>query len=144
EVEVSHWMSDKQFADAYAIAQLSRGPNVLIVTLIGYAVAGIPRALAATLAMCPADGPACLLCQPAPEPSQPIALAQPDSGCTGSALDRIDGGERSDPGPVDRSYRYCFTNNRGGCDRCNPLARQSAVAAARRRPGGFCWLGVMK
>ena len=35
-----------------AIAQLSPGPNVLIVTLIGYAVAGIPGALAATLAMC--------------------------------------------------------------------------------------------
>ena len=30
----------------------SPGPNVLIVTLIGYAVAGIPGALAATLAMC--------------------------------------------------------------------------------------------
>ena len=51
-VEVQHWMTEKQFADAYAIAQLSPGPNVLIVTLIGYAVAGIPGALAATLAMC--------------------------------------------------------------------------------------------
>jgi chromate transporter len=51
-VEVNHWMTDKQFTDAYAIAQLSPGPNVLIVTLIGYAVAGIPGAMAATLAMC--------------------------------------------------------------------------------------------
>lgn len=51
-VDVHHWMNEKQFADAYAIAQLSPGPNVLIVTLIGYAVAGIPGALAATLAMC--------------------------------------------------------------------------------------------
>jgi chromate transporter len=51
-VEVQHWMTDKQFADAYAIAQLSPGPNVLIVTLIGYVVAGLPGALAATLAMC--------------------------------------------------------------------------------------------
>jgi len=51
-VDVHHWMTEKQFADAYAIAQLSPGPNVLIVTLIGYAVAGIPGALAATLAMC--------------------------------------------------------------------------------------------
>lgn len=51
-VEVHHWLSEKQFADAYAISQLSPGPNVLIVTLIGYAVAGIPGALAATLAMC--------------------------------------------------------------------------------------------
>jgi chromate transporter len=51
-VEVQHWMSDKQFTDVFAISQLSPGPNVLIVTLIGYSVAGISGALAATLAMC--------------------------------------------------------------------------------------------
>src|SRR3981189_1595501 len=51
-VDVQHWLTDKQFADIYAIAQLSPGPNVLIVTLIGYSVAGIAGALAATLAMC--------------------------------------------------------------------------------------------
>ena len=51
-VEVRHWLTDKQFADVYAISQLSPGPNVLIVTLIGYSVAGILGALVATLAMC--------------------------------------------------------------------------------------------
>ena len=51
-VDVQHWMTDRQFADLYAISQLSPGPNVLIVTLIGYSVAGIAGALAATLAMC--------------------------------------------------------------------------------------------
>ena len=51
-VEVHHWMTDKQFADLYAISQLSPGPNVLIVTLIGYVVAGVAGALAATFAMC--------------------------------------------------------------------------------------------
>jgi len=51
-VDVQHWMTDKQFADMYAISQLSPGPNVLIVTLIGYAVAGVAGALAATLGMC--------------------------------------------------------------------------------------------
>ena len=51
-VDVQHWLSDKQFADVFAISQLSPGPNVLIVTLIGYSVAGIAGALAATLAMC--------------------------------------------------------------------------------------------
>lgn len=51
-VDVRHWLTDKQFADVFAIAQLSPGPNVLIVTLIGYAVAGISGAVAATLAMC--------------------------------------------------------------------------------------------
>ena len=57
-VEVHHWMTDKQFADVFAISQLSPGPNVLIVTLIGYSVAGIGGALAATIAMC---GPTALL-----------------------------------------------------------------------------------
>ncbi len=51
-VDVQHWMTDKQFADAFAISQMSPGPNVLIVTLIGYSVAGVAGALAATLAMC--------------------------------------------------------------------------------------------
>ncbi len=57
-VDVHHWMTDTQFADAFAISQLSPGPNVLIVTLIGYSVAGVAGALAATLAMC---GPTAIL-----------------------------------------------------------------------------------
>lgn len=51
-VEVRHWMSDARSADMFAIAQLSPGPNVLIVTPIGYHVAGIAGALVATFAMC--------------------------------------------------------------------------------------------
>jgi len=51
-VDVHHWLTDQQFADVFAISQLSPGPNVLIVTLIGYAVAGVTGALVATLAMC--------------------------------------------------------------------------------------------
>jgi chromate transporter len=51
-VDVHHWMTETQFADAFAISQLSPGPNVLIVTLIGYAVAGVAGALGATVAMC--------------------------------------------------------------------------------------------
>ena len=51
-VEVQHWLSDKQFADLFAISQMSPGPNVLIVTLIGYSVAGVAGALVATISMC--------------------------------------------------------------------------------------------
>jgi chromate transporter len=51
-VDIRHWLTERQFADIYAISQLSPGPNVLIVTLIGYSVAGVAGALAATLAMC--------------------------------------------------------------------------------------------
>jgi chromate transporter len=51
-VDTHHWLTDKQFADVFAISQMSPGPNVLIVTLIGYAVAGVAGALVSTLAMC--------------------------------------------------------------------------------------------
>ena len=57
-VDVRHWMSDTEFADLFAVSQLSPGPNVLIVTLIGYSVAGLVGALAATVAMC---GPTAVL-----------------------------------------------------------------------------------
>ena len=57
-VDVHHWMNDKEFADMFAISQLSPGPNVLIVTLIGYSVAGVSGAVGATLAMC---GPTAIL-----------------------------------------------------------------------------------
>ena len=51
-VDVQHWLTDRQFADVFAIAQMSPGPNVPIVTLIGYSVAGVAGALVATMAMC--------------------------------------------------------------------------------------------
>jgi chromate transporter len=56
-VEVEGWMSARQFTDIFAIAQVTPGPNVIIVALIGYHVAGLLGALVATLAMC---GPSCL------------------------------------------------------------------------------------
>jgi chromate transporter len=55
-VETRGWMTDRQFADMFALAQVTPGPNVIIVTLIGYHVAGIAGALVTTMAMC---GPAC-------------------------------------------------------------------------------------
>ncbi|MBS0531552.1 MAG: chromate transporter [Proteobacteria bacterium] len=51
-VDLNHWMTNTQFSDAYAISQLSPGPNVLIVSLVGYKVAGLVGALVATVAMC--------------------------------------------------------------------------------------------
>lgn len=56
-VEIEHWMTDRQFADIFALAQVTPGPNVIIVTLIGYHVAGLWGGLIATLAMC---GPTCV------------------------------------------------------------------------------------
>jgi chromate transporter len=57
-VDVMNWMTDRQFGDMFAIAQISPGPNVVIVTLIGYHVAGIAGAAVATVGMC---GPTCVL-----------------------------------------------------------------------------------
>jgi chromate transporter len=57
-VDVMHWMSDKQFADSFGLSQLSPGPNMMIVALIGYHVAGLPGAGVATVSMC---GPSCAL-----------------------------------------------------------------------------------
>ncbi|MCH2221927.1 MAG: chromate transporter [Dechloromonas sp.] len=51
-VENHHWMDDATFTHLYAIAQGAPGPNVLVVTLIGWHVAGLAGALAATVAMC--------------------------------------------------------------------------------------------
>src|SRR5260221_3083233 len=51
-VEAQHWLTDQQFADVFAIGQMSPGPHGLIVTLIRYSVAGIAGALAETLALC--------------------------------------------------------------------------------------------
>lgn len=49
--DAHRWLIDKQFADVFAMSQLSPRPNVLIVMLIGYSVAGVAAALAAAVAM---------------------------------------------------------------------------------------------
>lgn len=51
-VENHHWLDDATFTHLYAIAQGAPGPNVLVVTLIGWRIAGLAGALAATVAMC--------------------------------------------------------------------------------------------
>lgn len=51
-VDVHAWMSAQDFAALYALAQAAPGPNMLVVTLIGWRVAGLPGALVATGALC--------------------------------------------------------------------------------------------
>jgi chromate transporter len=50
-VEVHGWMSARDFAALYALAQAAPGPNMLVSTLVGWRVAGLGGALVATLAM---------------------------------------------------------------------------------------------
>ncbi len=50
-VEVHGWMTNREFAELYALAQASPGPNVLVVSLFGWQSAGLAGALVTTLAM---------------------------------------------------------------------------------------------
>ncbi|MFZ6760553.1 chromate transporter [Undibacterium sp. Ji50W] len=45
-----HWLTDKQFVDAVAVAMITPGPVVITVGFIGYLVAGLPGASVAALA----------------------------------------------------------------------------------------------
>lgn len=51
-VDMEHWLTDAEFSQAFAISQASPGPNMLIVSVIGWKVYGILGALVATLALC--------------------------------------------------------------------------------------------
>lgn len=44
-----HWLNDKQFVDAVAVAMITPGPVVITVGFIGYLVAGLPGAVMAAL-----------------------------------------------------------------------------------------------
>jgi len=58
-VEVEGWMTSAEFADLYALAQLAPGPNAMVVSLLGWKVAGVTGAFVATIAAC---GPSSVLC----------------------------------------------------------------------------------
>nr|WP_315255901.1 chromate transporter [uncultured Duganella sp.] len=45
-----HWLNDKQFVDAVAVAMITPGPVVMTVGFIGYLIAGLPGASVAALA----------------------------------------------------------------------------------------------
>jgi chromate transporter len=57
-VEVHGWMTAAQFTALFGMAQAAPGPNMMVVTLVGWRVAGFWGALAATAAM---FGPSSLL-----------------------------------------------------------------------------------
>lgn len=50
-VNVHHWMSAAEFASLFAVAQAAPGPNMLVVTLVGWRVAGWAGAAVATLSL---------------------------------------------------------------------------------------------
>ena len=50
-VTVHHWMTASEFGTVFAISRMSPGPGSLYITLIGWHVAGLPGAVAATAAI---------------------------------------------------------------------------------------------
>jgi chromate transporter len=50
-VEARQWMSDADFTQLFALSQAAPGPNVLIVSLVGWKVAGVLGGIVALLAM---------------------------------------------------------------------------------------------
>ena len=107
-VDVHGWMTDRQFADLFAIAQVTPGPNVIIVTLIGYHVAGVAGRVVTTLAMC---GPTCLIAYYVGTGLSSASATRAgacDPGRARSGLGRTDRGERPD----------CRTRRRSRLDRC--------------------------
>ncbi|SIR12268.1 chromate transporter [Rhizobium sp. RU35A] len=49
-VEVQHWVTPAEFSALFALAQAAPGPNMMIVPLIGWHVAGLPGLLVSSLA----------------------------------------------------------------------------------------------
>lgn len=45
------WVTHQQFVDAYALSQVTPGPGMLMVVMIGYRAAGVPGALVAGVSM---------------------------------------------------------------------------------------------
>ena len=50
-VDLMHWMDDATFAKVVAIAQTSPGPNLLVVSLVGWQIDGLAGLLVATFAI---------------------------------------------------------------------------------------------
>lgn len=51
-VDVKGWLAPEDFVQMYALGQAAPGPNVLIASLVGLKVAGLPGAVMALVAFC--------------------------------------------------------------------------------------------
>jgi chromate transporter len=50
-VNERHWMTDRDFANMFALASVSPGPNFMVLALIGFRAAGVAGALVAVFAL---------------------------------------------------------------------------------------------
>ena len=51
-VDSAHWFTDAEFAQMFALAQTAPGPNIMVVAIFGWRVAGFAGAALAPLALC--------------------------------------------------------------------------------------------
>ena len=134
-VEVHGWMTAAQFTALFGLAQAAPGPNMMVVTLLGWRVAGFWGALAATAAM---FGPSSVVTgvalrvwerfRHAPWRRAVQAGLVPITG-------RAGGGRRG----IDRLHRgrdACARRGDGG-DRCAVHHDAAPPALAARRGGGL-------
>jgi chromate transporter len=57
-VDVKEWITPAEFIQIFAVGQAAPGPNILISSLVGWKIAGLPGALLALAGMC---GPAAVI-----------------------------------------------------------------------------------
>lgn len=50
-VDVHHWTTAREFTALFALAQAAPGPNMMVVGLVGFRVAGVAGAVVATIAI---------------------------------------------------------------------------------------------
>ena len=136
-------MTDRQFADLFAIGQAAPGPNIIVVTLIGYQAGGLAGALVATSAMC---GPTCVITYYVSRTFDRFKDAHwrivVQAGLVpvsvGLFAGRVRDRARRRPEPC-RCRDYA-------CDRRGrlPDTVQSALAVRGRRPPGICGFRLMQ
>lgn len=56
-----HWMSDADFLQLYAVARAAPGPNIMIASVIGWKVAGLPGLAVATAAILIPSSAVCIV-----------------------------------------------------------------------------------
>lgn len=49
-VDVLRWMNDSEFANLFALGQVAPGPNIMVLSLVGWKMAGVAGLVVATLA----------------------------------------------------------------------------------------------
>jgi chromate transporter len=55
-IDQQHWTNAKDLAQLASVAQSAPGPNMLLITLVGWRAGGIPGALVATVGFCLPSG----------------------------------------------------------------------------------------